>query len=324
MIGARVKIVVVSLGADGAAACVDGRAVAVEGYDVGPSIDTTGAGDLFVAAWAWGDAAGLAVDDALRWAALYAALSVRVPTGAGGATRLEEFVEEGTRRGLPAPPRAASGSPEGTRRGAARRRGGEARWRRDGARRGAAARSRGAPARRRRRRRSPPRARRRAILRLRPTRGPARARARPRRRSRGRRSASRCARGSSGTSIRRRAASSPGSCSRAPGCCGRTTTPATTPQVFALSRTGRLLRRGRRSRARRTSTGRTSRSAGARSTSATSATTWRSAPTSRSTASPSPRPARRSVAGRADRAALPRRRRTTPRRCSSTRAAARS
>ncbi len=104
MIGARVKIVVVSLGADGAAACVDGRAVAVEGYDVGPSIDTTGAGDLFVAAWAWGDAAGLSVDDALRWAALYAALSVRVPTGAGGASRLEEFVEEGTRRGLPAPP----------------------------------------------------------------------------------------------------------------------------------------------------------------------------------------------------------------------------
>ena len=104
MIGARVKIVVVSLGADGAAACVDGRAVAVDGFDVGPSIDTTGAGDLFVAAWAWGDAAGLSVDDALRWAALYAALSVRVPTGAGGATRLAEFVEEGTRRGLPTPP----------------------------------------------------------------------------------------------------------------------------------------------------------------------------------------------------------------------------
>ncbi|HEY6889272.1 MAG TPA: PfkB family carbohydrate kinase [Solirubrobacter sp.] len=104
MIGARVKIVVVSLGSDGAAACVDGRAVQVSGYDVGPSIDTTGAGDLFVAAWAWGDAAGLAVDDALRWAALYAALSVRVPTGAGGATHLEDFVAEGARRGLPAPP----------------------------------------------------------------------------------------------------------------------------------------------------------------------------------------------------------------------------
>src|SRR3954462_4602492 len=59
MIGARVKIAVVSLGAGGAYASIDGRVVRVEGYDVGPSIDTTGAGDLFVAAWAWGDAAGL-------------------------------------------------------------------------------------------------------------------------------------------------------------------------------------------------------------------------------------------------------------------------
>jgi ribokinase len=104
MIGARVKIVVVSLGADGAVASIDGRAVRVDGFDVGASIDTTGAGDLFVAAWAWGDAVGLSVDDALRWAALYAALSVRVPTGAGGATHLIEFLEEGSRRGLTAPP----------------------------------------------------------------------------------------------------------------------------------------------------------------------------------------------------------------------------
>ncbi|HET6550473.1 MAG TPA: PfkB family carbohydrate kinase, partial [Solirubrobacter sp.] len=64
MIGARVQIVVVSLGADGASACIDGRAVTVSGYDVGPSIDTTGAGDLFVAAWAWGDSVGFGVDDA--------------------------------------------------------------------------------------------------------------------------------------------------------------------------------------------------------------------------------------------------------------------
>jgi ribokinase len=104
MIGARVPIVVVSLGAEGAAAYVEGRAVKVEGYSVGPSIDTTGAGDLFVAAWAWGEVNGMGVDEALKWAALYAALSVRVPTGAGGATRLADFVEEGSRRGLPAPP----------------------------------------------------------------------------------------------------------------------------------------------------------------------------------------------------------------------------
>ena len=104
MIGRRVPNVVVSRGADGAVASLEGRVVTVDGFKVGHSVDTTGAGDLFVAAWAWGDAVGLSVDDTLKWAALYAALSTRVPTGAGGATRLEEFVEEGTSRGLPAPP----------------------------------------------------------------------------------------------------------------------------------------------------------------------------------------------------------------------------
>src|SRR3954447_11985652 len=79
MIGARVPIVVVSLGAQGAIASVDGRVVRFEGFDAGHSVDTTGTGDLFVAAWAWGDHVGMSVDDTLRWAALYAALSVRVP-----------------------------------------------------------------------------------------------------------------------------------------------------------------------------------------------------------------------------------------------------
>ncbi len=86
---------VVSLGADGAVASIEGETVTVEGFDVGHSVDTTGAGDLYVAAWAWGDAMGMDVHDTLRWAALYAALSVRVPTGAGGATKLAEFVAEG-------------------------------------------------------------------------------------------------------------------------------------------------------------------------------------------------------------------------------------
>src|SRR4051794_22936655 len=104
MIGARVGTVVVSLGSEGAAAIVQGEPLAVEGFDVGHKVDGTGAGDLFVAAWAWGDAIGMPIDDTLRWAALYAALSVRVPTGAAGATPLGELIEEGARRGLPAPP----------------------------------------------------------------------------------------------------------------------------------------------------------------------------------------------------------------------------
>ena len=109
MIGTRVPIVVVSLGADGAVASIEGETVTVGGFDVGHSVDTTGAGDLYVAAWAWGDAMGMDVQDTLRWAALYAALSVRVPTGAGGATKLAEFVAEGARRGLPAPPSGVIG-----------------------------------------------------------------------------------------------------------------------------------------------------------------------------------------------------------------------
>src|SRR3954452_20325380 len=52
MIGARVPIAVVSLGVHGAVAAIGGRLASVEGYDVGHSVDTTGAGDLFVAAWA--------------------------------------------------------------------------------------------------------------------------------------------------------------------------------------------------------------------------------------------------------------------------------
>jgi ribokinase len=104
MIGVRVPIAVVSLGMHGAVAAVKGDTVRVGGFDVGPSVDSTGAGDLFVAAWAWGDHIGMSVDEALQWAALYAALSVRVPTGAGGASHLGEFMEEGARRGLPTPP----------------------------------------------------------------------------------------------------------------------------------------------------------------------------------------------------------------------------
>jgi sugar/nucleoside kinase (ribokinase family) len=104
MIGARVPAVAVSLPGGGTAAVVDGEPLEIERFDVGHAVDSTGASDLFVAAWAWGDAAGLPVPETLRWAELYAALSVRVPTGAAGATPLGELMEEGARRGLPAPP----------------------------------------------------------------------------------------------------------------------------------------------------------------------------------------------------------------------------
>jgi sugar/nucleoside kinase (ribokinase family) len=104
MIGARVPAVVVSCSHNGLVAVVDGEVHTVEPFDIGHAVDSTGSSDLFVAAWAWGDAIGMPIADTLRWAGLYSALSVRVPTGAAGATPLAELMQEGSRRGLPAPP----------------------------------------------------------------------------------------------------------------------------------------------------------------------------------------------------------------------------
>jgi ribokinase len=94
-------IAAVTLGADGAVAVVDGRAVAVDGCSAGPVIDTTGAGDLFAAALAWADLMGADAEVALAWANLYAGLSVGSHTGTGGAVTRERLLEEGRERGLP-------------------------------------------------------------------------------------------------------------------------------------------------------------------------------------------------------------------------------
>lgn len=95
-----VRTAVVTLGAAGAVAVVDGRLVHSPGYEIGRAVDSTGAGDLLCAAYAWADRTGADPQLKLRWATLYAALSVRVPTGAAGAVTRAELEEEGTRRGL--------------------------------------------------------------------------------------------------------------------------------------------------------------------------------------------------------------------------------
>jgi ribokinase len=100
-LGEMAEIVAVTLGADGAVAVVDGRAVTVDGADAAPVLDTTGAGDLFSAALAWGDLLGAEPDVALEWANLYAGLSVGAHTGTGGAVTRERLIEEGEQRGLP-------------------------------------------------------------------------------------------------------------------------------------------------------------------------------------------------------------------------------
>jgi sugar/nucleoside kinase (ribokinase family) len=92
---------VVTLGPDGAAAVIDGRPVSVDGMNDGPVIDSTGAGDLFAAAFAWADLGGAEPELSLAWANLYAGLSVGAHTGVGGAVTRERLLEEGERRGLP-------------------------------------------------------------------------------------------------------------------------------------------------------------------------------------------------------------------------------
>jgi len=98
----HVECIVVTLGANGALAIENGREVRARAPDV-DVVDATGAGDLFVAAYAWADLVGIAVEERIAWASLYAGLSVRAPTAFDGARRLEELLAEGERRDLAVP-----------------------------------------------------------------------------------------------------------------------------------------------------------------------------------------------------------------------------
>ena len=97
---------VVTLGPEGAVALVDGDAVTVPAVDAGPVLDTTGAGDLFAAAFAWADLHGVDPGTTVEWANLYAGLSVTAHTGTAGAVTRAQLLEEGARRGLPELPAA--------------------------------------------------------------------------------------------------------------------------------------------------------------------------------------------------------------------------
>jgi len=101
-LAAHASCAVVTLGPRGALAAAGGELLHAPGAPA-DTVDTTGAGDLFTAAYAWADAHGLGLEERLRWAVLYASLSVSAPTAVGGAARLHELVAAGRRAGL-APP----------------------------------------------------------------------------------------------------------------------------------------------------------------------------------------------------------------------------
>jgi sugar/nucleoside kinase (ribokinase family) len=102
------ETVIVTLGAEGAIACSGGEIVAAAAKPVERPVDSTGAGDLLVAAYIWADLRGADPADRLRWAVLYASLAVTMPTGVGGAVKEAELIEAGVARGLTAPPVAGS------------------------------------------------------------------------------------------------------------------------------------------------------------------------------------------------------------------------
>lgn len=99
----RVPRVVVTLGPGGAVTAAGTELERVAGFAVGDPVDTTGAGDLFTAAYVWTDLSGGTPEECLRWACLAAGLSVRVPTAVAGAQTKEQLAAAGIEHGLAVP-----------------------------------------------------------------------------------------------------------------------------------------------------------------------------------------------------------------------------
>ena len=107
LLAERAPLAIVTLGESGALAAGSEGIVRVDGVRV-DAVDTTGAGDLFSAAYVWADHWGAPLAERLRWAVLYAALSVRVATAVAGAVSLDRLLEEGEQQGLVSPVRHPS------------------------------------------------------------------------------------------------------------------------------------------------------------------------------------------------------------------------
>jgi sugar/nucleoside kinase (ribokinase family) len=98
----RTPCAVITRGSRGAIAIEDGRLERAPGVPA-DVVDTTGAGDLFTAAYVWADRLGAPLDERLRWAVLYAALSVGVPTALAGAASRATLARAGSQHGLGMP-----------------------------------------------------------------------------------------------------------------------------------------------------------------------------------------------------------------------------
>lgn len=98
-LGVAARTAVVTRGPAGAVAAHGGEVVHAPGLGV-LARDTTGAGDLFVAAYVWADLQGASLRDRLEWANLYAGMSVRTYTPLAGAVAREELLRQGSERGL--------------------------------------------------------------------------------------------------------------------------------------------------------------------------------------------------------------------------------
>jgi len=94
---------VVTLGAGGCVAASAGQLTTVPAHGVAVQ-DTTGAGDLFTAAYVWADLVGLPLRAALEYASLYAALALESGTPADAAPTLDLLLAEARRRRLAPPP----------------------------------------------------------------------------------------------------------------------------------------------------------------------------------------------------------------------------